>query len=139
MKAYLLRILAVSLLSTVFEFLLPHGNVRRFVTPLLSLMVTASVFLPAVSLFAPDGENLAALFPDAEEVVSSAAYETAVSEEYARRIEAEIKKRGAEGAEVFLFENFRIKQIILTKPVSIPAMAYIETELEVPRSLVEIR
>ena len=139
MKAYLLRLLSVSLLTAVLEFLLPHGSVRKFVSPLLSLLVTAAVLLPAAALFSADGESLRDLFPEAESVISSASYETAVREEYARRIETEIEKRGEADAEVFADENFSIKRIVLSGNVTTRMMIYIQTELEVPRNLVEIR
>ena len=139
MRAYLLRLLSISLFSAVFEFLLPSGKVRRFAAPLLSLAVTASVLLPCISLFSGSGEALYDLLPQVEAAASESAYETKVAEEYVRRIEASIEKFGDATAEVSLGKNFSVSRIVLSGNVTNRMMHYITMELEVPRSCVEIR
>lgn len=139
MKASLLRLLAISLFCTVSSYLLPDGKVRRFAVPLLSLTVTAAVFVPCLSLFRGGGEKLADIMPEAEAAFSAVSYETAVGNEYARRIEASIEEFGEADAEVFLGENFSIDRIVLSGDVTSRMIAYITMELEVPRSYVEIR
>lgn len=139
MRAYLLRLLAVSLFVSVCEFFLPGGRVRRFAAPILGLAVTASVLLPALSLFGSGGEAAAFLLPEVESVVSEDAYQNSVEAEYIRRIEASIEKEGNVDAQVTLGKDFSIAHITLSGDVTTRVMAYITMKLEVPRSYVEIR
>ncbi len=138
MRAYLLRLLAVSLLVSVCEFFLPSGRVRRFATPILGLIVTASILLPAISLF-KSGSEAAFLLPEVESVVSEDAYQKSVEAEYIRRIEASIEEKGDVDAAVTIDENLSITRITLSGNATTRVMRYITMELEVPRSYVEIR
>ncbi len=138
MRAYILRVLAISLFASLCDFFLPAGRVRRFAAPVLGLAVTASILLPAVSLFQAD---IAAdtLLPAAESVLEGDIYAKSVEEEYKKRIAAEIAERGAVTAEVTLGENFSVERVALSGEVTSAVMHYITVELEVPRSHVEIR
>lgn len=138
MRAYILRVLALSLFSSLCDFFLPAGQVRRFAAPILGLAVTASILLPAVSLFQAD---IAAdtLLPAAESVLAGDIYAKSVEAEYKKRIAEEIAARGAVTAEVTLGENFAVEGVILSGEVTSAVMHYITVELEVPRSHVEIR
>lgn len=139
MKAYLLRILAISLLLAICDFFLPRGKVRRFASPLLGLFITAAVLLPAVSLFRGSAENLEDLLPQTETVLESDTFSKNVEAEYIKRIEAEIEAFGGADATVTLGENYTISHILLTGNPSTQMMFYITTKLEVPRNHVEIR
>lgn len=138
MRAYILRVLAISLFGSLCDFFLPDGKVRRFAAPMLGLAVTASILLPAVSLFG-NAQGADALLPAAESVLEGDVYARSVEEEYKKRITAEIEARGAAVAEITLGESFSVSRIILTGEAPTAAMLYITAELEVPRSHVEIR
>ena len=138
MRAYILRVLAVSMFTALCKLFLPDGRVRRFAAPVLSLAVTASILVPAVSLFRAD---IAAdtLLPAMEVTLSGDAYEKRVKEEYARRIRAKIEEKGDVTAEIQVGENYEIEKIQLAGTPNTAVMHYITMELEVPRSHVEIR
>ncbi len=138
MRGYILRVLSVSLFTSLCNFFLPDGKVRRFAAPVLGLAVTASILLPAVSLFG-DTPDADALLPVAESVLEGDIYTRSVEEAYKERIGAEIKARGGTVEEIELGENFSISRIVLTGKVPASAMLYITAELEVPRNHVEIR
>lgn len=138
MRAYILRVLAISLFASLCDFFLPDGKVRRFAAPVLGLAVTASILLPAVSLFG-ETQDADALLPAAESVLEGDVYARSVEEEYKKRIAAEIEARGATVAEIALDESFSVSRIVLSGDVSTAAMLYITAELEVPRGHVEIR
>jgi len=137
-REYILRVLSVSLFTSLCDFFLPDGKVRRFAAPMLGLAVTASILLPAISLFG-DAQNADALLPVAESVVDGDVYTQGVEEAYKERIRAEIEARGGTVTEIVLGENFSVSRIVLTGAVPTSAMLYITAELEVPRSHVEIR
>ncbi len=138
MKAYILRVLGISLFTALAGFFMPDGRVRRFAAPVLGLAVTASVLVPAVSLFRAD---IAAdsLLPAAESVLDGDVYAQSVEEEYKKRIAAEIAARGNVTATITIGENYIVDHILLEGEVSNAVMHYITMELEVPRSRVEIR
>ncbi len=138
MKAYILRVLAVSMLTALCNLFLPDGQVRRFAAPMLGLAVTASILVPAAALFKAD-IAADALLPAAEIVPDTETYVRRVEEEYTKRIADEIAARGDVTASVSLREDFTVSRIVLTGDVNTAVMQYITMELEVPRSHVEIR
>ncbi|MBQ7033764.1 MAG: hypothetical protein IJN25_08925 [Clostridia bacterium] len=138
MRDYILRVLGISFFTALCHFFLPDGKVRRFAAPVLGLAVTASILLPAVSLFRE--ETAADVFlPAVENVLDTGIYARSVEEEYKKRIAAEIARQGDVTAEITLGDDFSIEGITLSGDVSPAVMLYITTELEVPRSHVEIR
>ncbi|MBE7063459.1 MAG: hypothetical protein E7390_06715 [Ruminococcaceae bacterium] len=138
MRDYILRVLGISFFTALCHFFLPDGKVRRFAAPVLGLAVTASILLPAVSLFRE--ETAADVFlPAVENVLDTGTYARSVEEEYKKRIAAEIARQGDVTAEITLGDDFSIEGITLSGDVSPAVMLYITTELEVPRSHVEIR
>lgn len=139
MRAYLLRILAVSLLIAICDFFLPRGKVRRFAAPLFGLFVTAAVLVPAVSLFHKDALSFENLLPQAETILGTDHFSQNVETEYIRRIEEKIEAFGGVDAAVTLGENYSVSHIALSGKPSTELMFYITTKLEVPRSHVEIR
>lgn len=138
MRDYILRVLGISFFTVLCHFFLPDGKVRRFAAPVLGLAVTASILFPAASLFreptAADG-----LLPAVESVLDTESYIRSVEEEYKKRIAAEIAARGGVTAEITLGDDFSIEKIALSGDANTAVMLYITTELEVPRSHVEIR
>jgi len=137
-RDYILRVLGISFFTALCHFFLPDGKVRRFAAPVLGLAVTASILLPAVSLFRE--ETAADVFlPAVENVLDTGTYARSVEEEYKKRIAAEIARQGDVTAEITLGDDFSIEGITLSGDVSPAVMLYITTELEVPRSHVEIR
>ena len=138
MRAYILRVLALSLLASLCDFFLPDGKMRRFASPLLGLAVVAAILLPAASLLSPK-VDADALLPVAENILDSDVYAKGVEEEYKRRITAEIEARGATAEEIILDDRFSVERVVLSGEVPSAAMLYITTKLEVPRNHVEIR
>ncbi len=138
MRAYILRVLALSLLASLCDFFLPEGKMRRFASPLLGLAVTAAVLLPAASLLSPK-VDADALLPVAESVLDGDLYARGVEEEYKKRIAAEIAARGGTAEEIFLDDSYAVERVVLSGEVPSSAIWYITTKLEVPRSHVEIR
>ncbi len=138
MRDRLLSVLALSLFSSICEFLLPEGKLRRFVTPLLHLAVTASILLPVVSLLRTD--NLSdSLLPVFETVPAEMVYAESVEAAYKEKLAEKIGEKGGVVTEIEVDDRFAIRRIVLSHPVPTEAMFYITTTLEVPRNHVEIR
>lgn len=138
MRAYILRVLGVSLFTTLCHLFLPDGKVRRFAAPVMGLAVTAAILVPAVGFLQKD-MTADSLLPRVETVLESDTYVRAVEEEYKKRIAAEIMARGDVQATVFLGDGYKVERILLEGDVTSAVMQYITTELEVGRSRVEIR
>ncbi len=138
MRTYLVRILALSLFTSICDFFLPEGNIRKFASPILSLSVTAAILLPLPSLFSAS-PSLSSLLPEIESAVAQDGFTNAVEEAYKARIGKEIAARGGTLSEIELDSSFAIRRLVLTGEESLSAMHYIFTELEVPRERVEIR
>jgi len=137
-RAYILRVLGISLFTALCHFFLPDGRVRRFAAPVMGLAVTAAILVPAAALFQKDiGAD--SLLPAVESVLESDTYVRSVEAEYKKRIEAEIMARGDVQATVVLGDGFSVERILLEGNVSGAVMHYITAELEVGRSRVEIR
>ena len=138
MRAYLLRILGVSLLASLCDYFLPDGAMRKFTSPIISLFVSAAILLPPIALLknAPSGEDF---LPVIENTLSTESYAESVATEYKKKITAEIAARGAACTEILLNDDFTVSHITLTGNVPPSAMHYIITELEVSRHHVEIR
>ncbi len=137
MRAYILPIVALAFLTAICECFLPHGNMRRFVSPFLGLAVSCATLLPLFSVLG-DPAQLESVLPAAEAVLEGELYADSVEAEYKKRIAAEIEARGGT-AEIILGENFSVDRVILTGEVPGEALQYILFTLEVPRSHVEIR
>lgn len=138
MRAYILRVLGVSLFTALCHLFLPDGKVRRFAAPVMGLAVTAAILVPAVGFLQKDME-VDSFLPRVEAVLESDTYVRAVEEEYKKRIAAEIMARGDVQATVFLGEGYKVDRILLKGDVTSAVMQYITTELEVGRSRVDIR
>lgn len=137
MRAYVLPIVSLAFLTAICECFLLHGNMRRFIMPLLGLAVSAATLLPLFSALG-DPAQLEAILPAAEAVLEGDLYADSVAAAYKKRMQTEIENRGA-AAEIILGENFAVDRVILTGEVPSEAMQYILFTLEVPRSHVEIR
>ncbi len=137
MRAWLLRILSLSLFTSLCEIFLPEGTVRKFAAPLLSLTVSAAIFLPIISFLSSPP---ALSFPlPGEESAAVSTLSSSVAAEYESRIAAAISARGGKVLEIETGEDFSIRRIVLEEEGSLSAMHYIFTELEVAREDVEIR
>ncbi len=98
MRSYLIAVGCVILVGTVFDLLVPSGNLRKYIKPILGIIMVITIVKPLLSLRVPgkemlfDSENSAA--QDYTEKVYEKNVSRAFSKSLAEKITSVLKTNG---------------------------------------------
>ena len=131
MRAYILKIVGAVIMYSAGETLLPDGNIKKYATVALSLLVCLAFISPLE--ISQDFKN--EIFTAAQTEIDDT-YESSIRAEYEKRIENMIYERTGGFAEVETGDNYEIISVTVSDDA---AALYVINSLGVERGVVQIR
>ncbi|MBQ7717710.1 MAG: hypothetical protein IJT38_00190 [Clostridia bacterium] len=130
MREYLLKVIGAVILYSLGESFLPEGNIKKYSSVVLALLVTLSFLSPFEISTDFKDEIFQTVNTEGEDTFSSE-----VRGEYEKRIENMILENTGEMAEVETDEDFKITSVYTTES----AKEYIINNLGVDKNAVKTR
>lgn len=132
MRAYLLKVFGIFLITGAGELLLPEGNIKKYAKVLLSVLVCHALLTPIGVI--PDFEIEAIT----EDAMVHDTFESDVYEEYKKRIEENIFEKTGQRCTVILKDDGSIEKIITEDEPDIAVIMYFANELGVKKDDIEV-
>ena len=139
-KSYVISILTVSLLAAVFDILLPEGNMKKYSSGFIGLIVSLVMVMPLSGVL-----NTKITIPEISESqsIDENEYKKMLEEEFCQKTAQLIEEKSARDikAEVkaSLSDDTKIDKVIIYGEPDSSTMFYITEQLGVRREDVEIR
>lgn len=131
-RKYILSAMAMFIAVKAGEILLPDGNMKKYASLCISLVLCASLARP---FFSETNFNLPQI---SDSVTFEDTFKYDVFDEYKKRIEANIFDKYEVSADVSLRDDGSIESIVLSREPSEDALKYIVNELGVEENDIKI-